>query len=223
MNYACSKHILWSSYNTLHFTQVRKRTAVYGWVFLPSMYLSKCSMSPVHNSRPLNTRLLRLARLLLASSTSVLVSIHIPAAAGPHRYKCDVAEMLGNHRAPLYFVAYICSFRSSVCSPVASASPSFSIIPSPLFLLSLLPLRWGLRGWLISWWCNVFTRLSTGPVRQEQSPTPSGLGRESQGSLVHPWLLLYFHISQSPRPAVLSYPRSLPAPLWQLFDYCLSI
>lgn len=55
------------------------------------MYLSKCSMSPVHNISPSKTSRLKLARLLLVS-ISVLVSIHIPAAAG--RPQCKLGEQV---------------------------------------------------------------------------------------------------------------------------------
>ncbi|TNN50509.1 hypothetical protein EYF80_039319 [Liparis tanakae] len=63
-------------------------------VFLPGMNLSKCSMSPVHSSRPPVTRHLRLELLLLPpSSTSTLVSIHIPTDAKEKRNKYVVVPL----------------------------------------------------------------------------------------------------------------------------------
>lgn len=153
------------------------------------MYSSKCSMSPVHDSRPLNTRWLRLARLLLASSFSVLVSIHIPTAAWPHHYECDecvVARL--KKRVPLHFVARFCCFRSSVRSPVASFFPfllshPFSPVPPPPLSspVRFEGMTYKLAGWV--------TYSLSSQARQEQSPTPSGLVEE--GRLVHPLPLHY--------------------------------
>lgn len=92
MNYTFFDTHFSKSHTILYFRirSKKKCQVVAVWrVSLPCMYSSKHSMSPVHNSRVFNTRRLRLARLLLASSTSVLVSIHIVAAVGPRRYKCD--------------------------------------------------------------------------------------------------------------------------------------
>lgn len=115
--------------------------------FLPFMYLSKCSMSPLHNSRPFNTRRLKLARVLLASSISVLVSIHIPAAAGPHQYK--TWQMDNNYAATLQGSSYL---RLSVLVCVCSSVGSFLLLPlvhlhspSPPFR-SPFPFQCGLRG-----------------------------------------------------------------------------
>lgn len=109
--------------------------------FLPFMYLSKCSMSPLHNSRPFNTRRLKLARVLLASSISVLVSIHIPAAAGPHQYK--TWQMDNNYAATLQGSSYLRLFLfcSRLClflcwffpsAPSGSSTLSFASLSLPL-------------------------------------------------------------------------------------------
>lgn len=57
--------------------------------FLPCMYLSKYPMSPAHSSRLFHARRRMLARLPLASPTSALASVHIPAAARPPHFKSD--------------------------------------------------------------------------------------------------------------------------------------
>lgn len=121
-------------------------------------------MSPVHHSRPFNTCRMRLAQLLL---DSVLVSVHIPAAAGPPHYKCD--DVLVKLRVPLYSVVFLL-----LCSSVASFSPSFCY-PSPLFLRPpFSPLWWGLNGVIYKLvnWCNIFTKLA----REEQTLTTIGTG-----------------------------------------------
>lgn len=100
------------------------------------MYLSKCSMSPVHSIRPSSTRQLKLARLLPASSTSVLVSIHIFTAAGPP-YSKQEKKCSPNPENLLLYVplnpVFVLLLR---LSPLPSAS-------SLLLLLCLFSLREG--------------------------------------------------------------------------------
>lgn len=133
-------------------------------VFLPFMYLSKCSMSPLHNSRPFNTRRLKLARVLLAFSTSVLVSIHIPAAAGPHRYKTWQRD--NNYAAILQGSSYLRLFLfcSRLCLFLCCFFPSAPFGSSPLSFTSLaLPLPFPVRfkGVTYKPAGNVFTQLSS--------------------------------------------------------------
>lgn len=144
--------------------------------FLPFMYLSKCSMSPLHSSRPFNTRRLKLARVLLASSISVLVSIHIPAAAGPRQYK--TWQMDNNYAAILQGSSYLWLFlfRSCLCLFLYWLFPSAPSRSSPLSFASLaLPLPFPVRfkGVTYKPGGNVFTQLSstvpeTNKVQQNQ-------------------------------------------------------
>lgn len=94
-------------------------------------------MSPVHNSKPFNTRLLRLARLLLASSTSVLVSIHIPAAAGPHHYKSVCCRNGGKPKSStllcrlFLFFSLLCLFSCCFFLPFPLSHPFSPVPPLP--------------------------------------------------------------------------------------------
>lgn len=162
------------------------------------MQLSKCLMSPVHNSRQFNTRWLELVWLLLASSTSVLVSFHIPAVAGLPHYISD--EWAGEfHFTQLCLFLLFCSAILLFLSPLPSQlSPSPLFVQVPLFL-PLVRFKgndlW--TGELV----NVFPLLLT----CQRSLPPSGLVKGRKTALFFTRALFWLSFNSS----YVSFPRCL--------------
>lgn len=167
------------------------------------MQLSKSLMSPVHNSRQFHTLWLELVWLLLASSTSVLVSFHIPAVAGLPHYISD--EWAGEfHCTQLCLFLLFCSSILLFLSPLPSQlSPSPLCVLVPLFFpLVRFKGNYLWTGELV----NVFQLLLT----CQRSLPPSGLvkGRKTGRVL----FCLFWHclqICRSFNSSDVSFPRCL--------------